>query len=648
MASVFLSYDRDDSDKARPIALALEKAGHSVWWDLHVRGGAQFSKVIEEALKAADAVVVLWSQNSVESAWVRDEAAAGRDSGRLVPATIDGTEAPLGFRQFQTIDMREWKRGVKSRGYKELEQAIAETATEPGSAKKEILSSAQSPANSSDRTRAGRRWLAAAALVLVVLAGALAVSRFSGRASSGPVIAVAAADRSPSSEALARDLLAKLGSLQAARTDALELVGSGGSNNPTFIFQASASGAATHPGGNLVLLSGRDRSLLWSKDFESPAGNQAGLEQSMAYTAGQVLDCAVQASARSAHLDDQTLKLFLNGCALYAERYFSDPSSVVPIFTRIVESAPAFQPAWTKLLLAEAQVTRAQMLFYDRFVPGELPRHIAAVSNLNPRLPELYVAKMTLLPFSALDQRFRLLDHAVALNPDDPNPLWARSFHEIEVGRNSDAVDDARRAAELDPLSPGFESNLIQNLAYSGQVAAAEQELRRAEQLWPGTAAISDARFRVTSRFGDAREALQMLHSAGFRQVYPTSDMEAYLLARIDPSKSNVDRAIAAAESPQLSERRRIAQVVQLLGDFGRENELYDMMMGFTAAQLTSARAVLFRPSLHKFRQDPRFMTLAARAGLIDFWRKTGKWPDFCFEPDLPYDCKKEAAKLNA
>src|SRR5205085_8544558 len=90
MASVFLSYDRDDANRARPIALALEKAGHSVWWDVHVRGGAQFSKVIEEALKAADAVVVLWSAQSIDSPWVRDEAAAGRDKGRLVPVTIDG------------------------------------------------------------------------------------------------------------------------------------------------------------------------------------------------------------------------------------------------------------------------------------------------------------------------------------------------------------------------------------------------------------------------------------------------------------------------------------------------------------------------------------------------------------------------------
>ena len=56
MASVFLSYDHDDAAKARSIALALETTGHSVWWELHFRSGAQFSKVIEQSLKAANGV----------------------------------------------------------------------------------------------------------------------------------------------------------------------------------------------------------------------------------------------------------------------------------------------------------------------------------------------------------------------------------------------------------------------------------------------------------------------------------------------------------------------------------------------------------------------------------------------------------------
>jgi hypothetical protein len=42
VASVFLSYVREDMEKARPIAVALEAAGHSVWWDRQIKGGAQY------------------------------------------------------------------------------------------------------------------------------------------------------------------------------------------------------------------------------------------------------------------------------------------------------------------------------------------------------------------------------------------------------------------------------------------------------------------------------------------------------------------------------------------------------------------------------------------------------------------------------
>ena len=41
-------------------------------------------------------------------------------------------------------------------------------------------------------------------------------------------------------------------------------------------------------------------------------------------------------------------------------------------------------------------------------------------------------------------------------------------------------------------------------------------------------------------------------------------------------------------------------------------------------------------------------VAVAKRLGLLDYWQKTENWPDFCFDPDLRYDCKKEAAKLAA
>jgi len=111
MASVFLSYDREDAATAGAVARALEKAGHSVWWDRQIAGGSEYSREIEQALRDAEAVVVLWSAKSVQSPWVRDEAASGRDRGRLVPVRLDATDPPLGFRQYQTVDLRRGRIG---------------------------------------------------------------------------------------------------------------------------------------------------------------------------------------------------------------------------------------------------------------------------------------------------------------------------------------------------------------------------------------------------------------------------------------------------------------------------------------------------------------------------------------------------------
>jgi hypothetical protein len=54
----------------------------------------------------------------------------------------------------------------------------------------------------------------------------------------------------------------------------------------------------------------------------------------------------------------------------------------------------------------------------------------------------------------------------------------------------------------------------------------------------------------------------------------------------------------------------------------------------------------VFRPYMANFLASPRFMPLAARLGLVDIWRRTGLWPDFCSASDAPYDCKAEAQKL--
>jgi len=57
---------------------------------------------------------------------------------------------------------------------------------------------------------------------------------------------------------------------------------------------------------------------------------------------------------------------------------------------------------------------------------------------------------------------------------------------------------------------------------------------------------------------------------------------------------------------------------------------------------------LLFRSYMAPFRADPRFMPLMARLGVVDVWRSTNHWPDFCTAAPTPYSCVDKAARAVA
>ena len=132
--TVFLSYSRDDQKRALPVIDLLETAGFSVWWDGLLEGGERFSRTTEDALERAKAIVVLWSATSNHSHWVHDEATRGRDRKCLVPLSIDGSEPPLGFRQFQVIDARPAKVRPNTPEMQSMIRAVAALHGQEGNA----------------------------------------------------------------------------------------------------------------------------------------------------------------------------------------------------------------------------------------------------------------------------------------------------------------------------------------------------------------------------------------------------------------------------------------------------------------------------------------------------------------------------------
>ena len=108
MPDIFLSYNRDDSAKAKAFADGFAAEGLSVWWDTALRSGEAYDEVTEAALRAAKAVVVLWSPRSVVSRWVRAEATIADRCKTLVPVTIEPCERPIMFELTQTAELSDW------------------------------------------------------------------------------------------------------------------------------------------------------------------------------------------------------------------------------------------------------------------------------------------------------------------------------------------------------------------------------------------------------------------------------------------------------------------------------------------------------------------------------------------------------------
>jgi adenylate cyclase len=77
-----------------------------------------FDEILEEKIKEARIVLVIWSRTSVQSQWVRAEASLGLEKGGLVQVFLDDLLPPLRFRQIQGVKVIHW-------GTSELDRDLA-------------------------------------------------------------------------------------------------------------------------------------------------------------------------------------------------------------------------------------------------------------------------------------------------------------------------------------------------------------------------------------------------------------------------------------------------------------------------------------------------------------------------------------------
>ena len=351
MAALFLSYACADMERIRPLAAALERGGHDLWWDRHIAGGQEFSGAIEQALADADAVIVCWSANSVGSAWVRDEAAAGRDSGRLIPLTLDGSLPPLGFRQFQTVDLAGWNGRSRSRALGPLKAAVDKVAAAHRACPDRPT---PGPALRPRQLFGDWRLGAALAIALLLAGAALLYPRLANGGPLKPAVAIgdftlASGVPRGMSDMLKQEIVAAFGA-----ENAVTVVAPG---NPAaaasapFVMNGSISRFGETSRLTVNLLNRGSGVVLWSGSFEQEGAGAVAARQA-AVGASQVVRCALWgASSYPRRMPDQPLSLYFKWCNEHWSGS-STGSAELDAARRVTVALPDFSFGWSALALA--------------------------------------------------------------------------------------------------------------------------------------------------------------------------------------------------------------------------------------------------------------------------------------------------------
>jgi hypothetical protein len=104
MADVFISYSQKSPASAKTLAEALQAKRIDVWWDRRLVAGERFDDVIRDQLLSANAVIVIWTPESIQSTYVKMEASIAWGFNKLVPvrvADLPSENIPDPFRAFQ-------------------------------------------------------------------------------------------------------------------------------------------------------------------------------------------------------------------------------------------------------------------------------------------------------------------------------------------------------------------------------------------------------------------------------------------------------------------------------------------------------------------------------------------------------------------
>ena len=439
MTDIFISYARSTAHEAQRAAEALRAQGYQVWRDDELPAHRAYSDVIEERLRAAKAVVVLWSADAVKSQWVRAEADLAREAGTLVQLNLDGSILPLPFNQIQCADMSGWSGDASAPGWRKVVDSIGLLMGVAQS--QSIIRALPLPTKPS-----------IAVMPLVNLSGDPDQEYFA----DGMVVEIVEAlSRSRSIFVIASGSSLTFKNKGATAQVAAHQLG------VRYILEGSVRRAGIRVRIGVQLIDAADGTLIWTHRFEDTLDDIFELQDRVALAvAGRIEPTVLEAEIRRVAIrptDNMgSYDLYLRAMQKFRTLERSNVLEALNLLNRAIDLDPDFGPA-----LSLAASCHRTVFTYgwsddadeDRRLTFDLTKRALKVANEDADVLAR-AANMLGALGDDLAASETMADRAIALNPGSSQVWLFSGFIRLRSGKPDLAAEHIEMAMRLDPMNP--------------------------------------------------------------------------------------------------------------------------------------------------------------------------------------------------
>lgn len=215
------------------------------------------------------------------------------------------------------------------------------------------------------------------------------------------------------------------------------------------------------------------------------------------------------------------------------------------------------------------------------------------------------------------------------------NSLWqvnqAYGNHLKLAGRLQDALIYLQRARRQEPLATAISNNLAETLATLPQYEeAARQEI--ALGLVQGGSA---PQFYANLAWLEVQDKNWEAARSATRNMVTTRDVQLAVIDFLEQGRTAeglaaIQDILAGGEVPPLLRQRQLTAFAALFGD---------PRLALTLFREDEHIFGIWKPLFSDMRKLPEFKLMMADLGLVEYWRTTAQWPDFCRPVDDDFEC---------